>query len=390
MQNSIDRLNILFLCSWYPNTEQPTLGNFVQKHAEAANRENNVTVLSIISSPKKNVLTIIENKTNGVDEVLVYYKRFQSVIPFLNKFINYFRNKKAFKKGFEHAKLQKGKFDLIHLNVIYPLGIWAKKLKQTEQIPFVITEHSNGFHLDGNHAYPSTILKLCTSILKEASYILPVSINLQNHLKQLAPKANYKVVSNVVNESLFSIEDKKNNDKVKFVHISTGYDPQKNVSGILHVFRNIAKLRNDFELHIISDGDIEYAKKNVTDNNLSTFIFFHPTKTTAEVALFLTQCDALLLFSNYENFPCVIAEAFISGVPVISTNVNGIPEHVKEWNGILVNKGSEHELEKAIIMFLDKKLIVDKHKLRTYALEHFSYDAVGKSFDSIYRKVLNH
>ena len=52
MQNSNSKkLNVLFLCSWYPNRDNPTLGNFVQKHAEAANRENNITILSIISSP---------------------------------------------------------------------------------------------------------------------------------------------------------------------------------------------------------------------------------------------------------------------------------------------------------------------------------------------------
>jgi hypothetical protein len=30
-----NKLNILFLSGWYPNRVLPTLGNFVQKHAEA-------------------------------------------------------------------------------------------------------------------------------------------------------------------------------------------------------------------------------------------------------------------------------------------------------------------------------------------------------------------
>jgi len=389
VQNSIkEKLNILFLCSWYPNRENPTLGNFVQKHAEAANRENNITVLAVISSTKISKTEVIQSTTNGLHEILVYYPRSQSKIPFFNKLLNFRRNQIAFKLGYQQAKKQFGKFDLLHLNVTYPLGIWAKRLKKSENLPYVITEHSNGFHLNGKHAYPPSILKMSASVFKEASCIMPVSEDLKNHLLKLASNVKYKVISNVVDETLFSIAKKEETKKTQFVHISTAYDEQKNVSGILNVFSKIAILRNDFELHIISDGDTSYAKKIVREQKNENFISFHSTKSTLEIASFLSQCDALVLFSNYENFPCVIAESFMSGIPVISTNINGIPEHVKDWNGILVEKGNDKELEKAIIDFLNKKLSVDSHKLRSYALEHFSYNAVGKSFNSIYRQVL--
>ena len=43
------KLNILFLSSWYPNRVLPTLGNFVQKHAEAVALYEHVIALYVCS-----------------------------------------------------------------------------------------------------------------------------------------------------------------------------------------------------------------------------------------------------------------------------------------------------------------------------------------------------
>jgi glycosyltransferase involved in cell wall biosynthesis len=76
------------------------------------------------------------------------------------------------------------------------------------------------------------------------------------------------------------------------------------------------------------------------------------------------------------------------GKPVISTSVNGIPEHLPSNNGVLVSKGDEAELEKAICEFLDDKFKFDSNEIHSYAFNHFSYQEVGKSFDTVYRQVL--
>jgi hypothetical protein len=49
-----------------------------------------------------------------------------------------------------------------------------------------------------------------------------------------------------------------------------------------------------------------------------------------------------LLFSYFETFSCVLAEALCSGIPVIATNAGGIPEFVNSKNGIYVNGSRIH------------------------------------------------
>ena len=44
-ESSNHRLRILFLSSWYPSQEHRTLGNFVQRHAQAVAKLHDVSVI---------------------------------------------------------------------------------------------------------------------------------------------------------------------------------------------------------------------------------------------------------------------------------------------------------------------------------------------------------
>ena len=157
---------------------------------------------------------------------------------------------------------------------------------------------------------------------------------------------------------------------------------------MIRAFDTVSQKRQDLSLDIVSDGDVEYAKLQASKVQHPSLITFHSTKTTEQIAEMLQQSDALILFSNYENFPCVIPEAFMSGKPVISTAVNGIPEHVNPQNGILVERGNENQLSEAIEKILNDEVSFNAEQIRHYAMEHFSYTTVGKKLDTVYRKVL--
>lgn len=389
MQNSTRRLKVLTLCSWYPNSNNPTLGNFVKKHAEAASRFNDVVCLSIFPSSYDKSIRL--EKTNGeaFSEIVAYYPKSKSKLGPWNAFRNFLSHRKAFKLGYQQVESMFGKPDIVHLNITYPLGVWALHLKRKKNIPYVVTENSTGLHVGSDHTYPKHILALCKRILRGAAVLLPVSEDLKGYMKKLSPNSKFELISNVVDEDIFKyVEQPKTESKKTFIHISTGLDVHKNISGILTTLSRIAKYRKDFHLQIVSDGDVDYAKKLVNSMNLTDIVTFYPTKSTSEIAEMIEQSSALLLFSNYENFPCVIAESLMLGKPVISTNVNGIPEHVQITNGLLMAKGDENELEKAICKFLDNEIEFNSNEIHSYAFKHFSYQEVGKSFDRVYRQVL--
>jgi glycosyltransferase involved in cell wall biosynthesis len=381
------RLKILAICSWYPSKKNTTLGNFVQKHIEAISLLNNVTVLTIISIENIKSITIEDSYSENLSEIIVYYPKTKKYFEFLNIIMNFINHIRAFKKGYQLLVNKKGKPDLTHLHVTYPLGIWAIYLKIRYKIRYIITEHSSGFHSNTEHTYTKFKLFLSKLVFSKATFILPISENLKENIEKISPKSNFKIISNVVNEHVFNTSS-INNNKNQLLHISTGDDSIKNLTGMITVISEIYRERNDFHFNIVSDGNIEYAKKLVNELKCNEIITFHSTKTTIEIAHFFNISNALLMFSNYENFPCVIAESLMSGIPVITSNVNGIPEHINSINGILVHPKDNNELKKAILDFFNHDIEFNSELIRNYALIHFSYSSISKSFDEIYKKVL--
>ena len=385
---SVKKLNILFLSSWYPNRVQPTLGNFVQKHAEAIALTSNVAALNVCSdiNCKQTFETTIQ-EINNVFTVNIYFKK--SGFPLI-KLIRYF---KAHKIGFEIIQKKIKHIDLIHHTILFPAGYFALYLKQKYHIPYIITEHWTGYLAAKKQRFGIFEKYLSKKIARNASTITTVSNDLKNAMLNLGFANKYQTVYNVVDTALFSLpSDKIKSSKIKFLHVSHLDNAHKNISGMLRVVKRLSETRNDFECWFVGDGDtlphIKLAKQLYIYN---TFAFFDGTKSTKEIAQLMKKADCFLLFSNYENMPVVISEAMACGLPVISTNVGGIPEHISTNFGKLISPNDEKELFNCLNEMIDelKNNKYNALEISNYAKNNFSYEQVSGHFHEIYVDVLN-
>ena len=360
------------------------------QHLGILSRNMQKLLLSTIRSPALHfsllqflTFRLKRTKKNGLFEVIVYFPEKQGKIPIWSVIRKLLRYKKAFRRGLQLIEKKRGRIDLCHLNVVFPLGYFVQQLKKKRGIPFVVTEHSTAYHRAHEIMSPHQ-LKITQQVLSQASYLLPVSNDLGKAIAPFAPEIPYKRVTNVVNQHVFSIAKKRGDH---FIHISTLDEAQKNPTGILEVLASLKSKGQTIPFRFVSDFPSDHLKETAKNLGLSDSVSFIGPLSTEEVAHELSAAKALVLFSNYENFPCVIAEAFMSGIPVISTSVNGIPEYVNESNGILIPAGDQAALENAFLTMQTKS--VDPEKLRTYAIENFSYEAIGEAFTNIYNQVLN-
>jgi glycosyltransferase involved in cell wall biosynthesis len=98
--------------------------------------------------------------------------------------------------------------------------------------------------------------------------------------------------------------------------------------------------------------------------------------------------SSLLLFSRFENLPCVILEALCCGLPVISSRVGGIPEVIDGENGILVESGNIPDLVTAMIQMIENYAEYNRKLIAEKAIAFFNYNTVGKQYSDIYNTVL--
>lgn len=376
--------HILFISSWYPTRLQPTNGDFVQRHAQAVATKAKVALIHVAFDPNLTTTQeIVEIQERGFTEIICYFKpRWMfSKFKILIHILTYLRLIKKYQN-------ENGKIDITHINVIYPAVIIGYILKITKGIPYVLTEHWTAFLNSSNHGLSSFQKRFIKFFSKKNSAILPVSQDLQNALQALGIQGDYTIINNVVDTAIFK-PDKKTDATIKILHVSHLRDDHKNISGIIRGIKSLSQHRQDFILQVASEDSGEQLTQLVSEHQLEQYVDFLGFKNHRELAQLMSQASFLLLFSNYENFPCVIVESLASGTPVLSSKVGGIHEHLTRDKGILVEARNENELLEALITMCDNFTNYDSKALSKYATEKFSQDAVSNKFIEVYNRILN-
>jgi glycosyltransferase involved in cell wall biosynthesis len=370
------RKKLLWIAGWYPSRHRPALGNFIQRHAQAAALHHDITIVHVAASDTHETLI---KKENNITAVIVYFKR-HPILP-----VRFLRWKQAWHEGLTLAIQQmEGKLDAVHLHIIIPVGFIALPFCRQWNRPLFITEHSTRLLSPLPLWQRFVIKKVCA----RAHTICPVTDHLAKALQRLGITTPMMIIPNVVDTSLFKPVKKTFTGRKKILHVSTLNERQKNISGMLRAIKQLSLLRNDFEVEIISEYDYShaeaYARQLALDNGIIRFRGLQPME---EIARAMQQATVLVLFSNAENLPCVLLEAVACGTPVISTNVGGISEWITPACGILIEKGNEQQLVESLQTILNVPEHFNPTPMHEYIHKHCSMEAIGKQFDELYSSI---
>ena len=382
---------ILWLASWYPNKIDHFTGDFIQRHARAASLYNQIYVIHTLPDKTGTITTNIREEvteTGRLTEHLIYFSASDSFFGRLASFLKWRSlSAVAIKKYIE----QHGKPDLIHVHVGVRAGLLALWAQRKFKIPFVLTEHWAGFSAEAKNNF--TRLPLASKLLwrrvaRRAASLSTVSSYLGNLLMDKFSLKRYTVIPNVVNTSLFRPIDKHRSSSYRFIHVSR-LDYQKNPEGILAAFAIVKQTHEHFNLAIV--GPVNEKLQEMADRlALRDHVHFYEEMPQSELAKHVAESDALILFSRYESFGCVLIEANACGVPVIVSNLPVVLELIHHGvNGVVVKTNDPLSLAQAIKEFMTGKYEFVKTAIAEATASKYSYEIVGKQFNDWYETVIS-
>ena len=387
----MEKLSVLFLPAWYPSKFNKVGGVFVREHAKAINEHINLAVFHICAHPYlKGLYSFEEVIEEDILVYRIYHRKFSSAwlkpINFLFfaivAIIGYYKVKSRFNP------------DLNHVHVLTRMGVLALFSKLIYQTPFVITEHWSRY-LPERDSYNGMLRKWVTKLVVKNSFGLSaVTFNLKKAMVSNGlVHQNSPVISNVVDTELFKPNGQPREGFV-FLHVSGLNDNVKNISGILRAFQNLLSEIDGgqcVKLVMVGDDDLErpilenYAKELGLDKH----VFFVGKKYGKDLVAEYQRAKAFVMFSNFENQPCVMLEAMSCGLPIISSAVGGISEVINEKVGILVAAKDEEELQQVMLKMYHDPKEYDSDLIRKVAKENFSYPTVCSRFLEFYNRAIS-
>lgn len=382
-------MHVLFLPKWYPNEYDPFDGNFIENHAHAIKLKAKVSVIFVHSEKATNSKYRILNTDNrGIDEIRVFYQKPNSGLAFLDKILGFLRFKKAQQLGYAELIKQHKQPDLVHIHVLSRPAMLALSLKRKFKIPFVITEHWSGY-LKSNGRYQGFLKKRFTEyIVKNASGVHTVSTQLKNAMLSHKLLNEYMVIPNVVDTDLFKPRVKENKIP-EIIFVGNLLQSPKKIFDIIKGMNSLKEKGKVFHLSIYGEGVDEVAsKKLASDLGLNNCIDFKGTLDREGIGKAMALSDFLVLFSEFENQPCVIAEAHASGIPIIVPDLGGIAELMKPELGILVQTGNQQHFEQALAQMLDNFANYDSNYIRVFGVKQFGEIEIAIQFNQFYQKAL--
>ncbi|KQC13421.1 MAG: hypothetical protein APR63_08680 [Desulfuromonas sp. SDB] len=335
----------------------------------ATNLDNNLFNTSICTFENGDLVNNLKKNINIKTKVISYRKRF----------IHFYRLIKF---------LRNSNFDLIHSHSGGYACI-AGKIAGIRRI--IYTKHGVGFtkkeldNLNIKTKISSIVVDKCVN-----HYIALTKNDKNTLIKYFKIKPNkISVIPNGIDIS-FIDNVKKEESKEIIIGTVTRLMPQKGLKYFIKAIPRILNYNSKINFKIAGTGS-QKGELVLLANNLKIKNKIDFSGYITDVANYINNLDIFILPSIWEGFPYVLLEAMILKKPIITTDIFGINEIIKNnHQGILVKPYNHKQIADSVIKLLkDSKLAryLGESAYRK-VLKNYTLDKNVKSIQSLYLKIL--
>src|ERR1700687_1302743 len=224
--------------------------------------------------------------------------------------------------------------DLLHVHYAIPPSVsalLARSMAAPRKLPFITTLHGTDITLVGNDR---SFLPITKFSIEQSDGVTAISHYLkQRTLEEFDIKHPIEVIPNFVNCDLYCRKDDPvlrdewaPDGEPILMHLSN-FRPVKRLTDVVDIFA-LVREKMPAKLVLIGDGpDRGAAEYIVREQKLTRDVHFLGKQD--RVYEHLAQADVFLLPSDIESFGLAALEAMACEVPVVATNVGGLPEVVE-------------------------------------------------------------
>lgn len=295
--------------------------------------------------------------------------------------------------------------DLLHVHYAIPHAPAAylarqivKKNNRLKELNIITTLHGTDITL---LSMDRSFLNLIKFSIDESDGVTAVSKYLRNKTySEIRPSRSIQVFHNFVDTEKYRPRDNRheicsgflrriapNNEKI-IMHISN-FRPVKRVQDVIQVFRKVRESVNA-RLVLVGDGpERNNIGQLIRELHLDDQVIFLGKQEA--VADILCTADVFLLPSETESFGLAALEAMSAGVPVVTTNVGGLPEvNIQGVTGYLENLGDTEAMAEDVIKILENPDLRKKlsEQARQRVINHFTTDKIVSQYEHYYHQVL--
>ena len=295
-----------------------------------------------------------------------------------NKFIACRIGKKLFKKYLA----TNGRPDVIHVHNAQAadIAIWIKK---KYKIPFVVTEHSSLMWQLGN--ITPSYLRHLQYIYDQSSANIAVSKALADHLASTF-HLPFTYIPNVVDTDFFKLNSLRERDEITRLVSIGNLTENKNHLTLVKAVHSLLRQGYPIRLEIAGSGEQrEIIYSYISENGLQDRVHLSGLLSKPQVVELLGRSDFFVLPSQKETFGVVLIEAMACGLPVLAFKSGG-PESIITSDRLGLLHDVQDNLEDGLLKLIG--MSYDSSKIREYAKENYSYEAVAEMLIHQYSVVI--
>jgi glycosyltransferase involved in cell wall biosynthesis len=381
---------IVWLASWFPNRLDPLSGDFIERHALAASLYNDIYVIHVIKDAESKTPGPAFTETKTFNEhcraEIIYYKAGFKKMRWLEILHSNLRYCRYFIRSIQSYIKKEGRPDCIHVHIALKAGLLALLAKRWYRIPYIVSEQWTGLcpearpGLDGR---PRIFRWLWKQVMKNAYSWSAVSEYLGLAIQRKFRLAGFKVIPNIVDTDIFYPVPHLPGP-FQFIHVSL-MNYQKNPEQIFEALA-ILKRKTSGPFTLLLFGEISRDLWALA-GRLDILDRLEPKGTCPQpiLAAYMRKSSALILYSRFETFGCVIIEANACGIPVIASDIPVLHENVLDGvTGNFVPLNDPSALAERMFWMMSHAEEFDSAKMVKLTREKYSYSIAGKQFDSLY------